>query len=68
VELLHTIDTALRDGRQLVFAADRTPAELSGLGPELSTRLAGGMVCQLESPDCKHALDSRTKFWPTIGD
>jgi chromosomal replication initiator protein len=51
VELLHTMDTALRDGRQLVFAADRPPAELSGLGTELSTRLAGGMVCSLEPPD-----------------
>ncbi|HTQ38703.1 MAG TPA: DnaA/Hda family protein [Pirellulales bacterium] len=51
VELLHTIDTALRDGRQLVFAADRAPAELTGLGTELSTRLAGGMVCSLEPPD-----------------
>ena len=28
VELLHTIDTLLREGRQLVFAADRPPAEL----------------------------------------
>src|SRR5262249_38898468 len=51
VELLHTIDAALRDGRQLVFAADRPPAELNGLGPELSTRLAGGMVCPMEAPD-----------------
>jgi chromosomal replication initiator protein len=51
VELLHTIDTALREGRQLVFAADRSPTELNGLGPELSTRLAGGMVCPLEPPD-----------------
>jgi chromosomal replication initiator protein len=51
VELLHTIDTAQREGRQLVFAADRTPSELNGLGTELSTRLAGGMVCSLESPD-----------------
>ncbi|HZZ29411.1 MAG TPA: DnaA/Hda family protein [Pirellulales bacterium] len=51
VELLHTIDTALREGRQLVFAADRPPAELTGLGTELSSRLASGMVCSLEAPD-----------------
>src|SRR5262245_41084947 len=31
VELVHTIDTLLRDGRQLVFAADRPPLELRGL-------------------------------------
>jgi chromosomal replication initiator protein len=50
VELLHTIDSLLREGRQLVFSADRQPSELSELGPELTTRLAGGMVCKLEAP------------------
>jgi len=48
VELLHTIDTLLRDGRQLVFAADRAPAELPGLGAEIINRLAGGLVCRVE--------------------
>ncbi|HEY4758947.1 MAG TPA: DnaA/Hda family protein, partial [Thermoguttaceae bacterium] len=51
VELLHTIDTLLRERRQLVFAADRSPAELAELGPELTTRLASGMVCRIEPPD-----------------
>src|SRR5262249_40547266 len=51
VELLHTIDSLLREGRQLVFSADRPPGELTELGPELTTRLAGGMVCRLEAPD-----------------
>jgi chromosomal replication initiator protein len=51
VELLHTIDTFLREGRQLVFAADRPPVELAELGPELTTRLTGGLVCRIEPPD-----------------
>jgi len=51
VELLHTVDTLLRDGRQLVFAADRSPAELTDLGPELTTRLESGMVCHIEPAD-----------------
>ncbi len=51
VELLHTIDTFLREGRQLAFAADRSPAELAELGPELTTRLTGGLVCRIEPPD-----------------
>ena len=50
-ELLHTIDTLMRDGRQLVFAADRPPAELPELGPELTTRLQSGMVCRIDPPD-----------------
>ncbi|HEY2412453.1 MAG TPA: DnaA/Hda family protein [Pirellulaceae bacterium] len=51
VELVHTIDTLLRANRQLVFAADRPLAELRGLGPELITRLSGGLVCTLEAAD-----------------
>ena len=50
-ELQHTIDTLLRAGRQLVFSADRSPAALKVLGPELISRLSGGMVCRLEPPE-----------------
>ena len=51
VELQHTMDTLLREGRQLVFTADRSPAELSGFGRELTARIAGGLVCRLEPAD-----------------
>jgi chromosomal replication initiator protein len=51
VELKHTVDTLLRDRRQLVFAADRPLAEISGLGPELLARISGGLVCRLEPPE-----------------
>lgn len=51
IELLHTVDTLMREGRQLVLAADRPPSELPELGPELTTRLQSGIVCRLEPPD-----------------
>jgi chromosomal replication initiator protein len=51
IELLHTVDTLLQEGRQLVLAADRAPGELKGLSPELVTRLRGGAICQIEPPD-----------------
>lgn len=50
-ELLHTVDTLLRDGRQLVFAADRAPSALKALGPELSARFSSGVVCKLDLPE-----------------
>jgi len=56
VELLHTIDTFLHEGRQLVFAADRAPADLPELGVELISRLSGGLVCRLEPPDFETRL------------
>jgi chromosomal replication initiator protein len=50
-ELVHTIDTLLREGRQLAFSLDRPPAELRALGQELVTRIAGGLICTLQPAD-----------------
>ena len=57
VELLYTMDTLLREGRQLVFAADRPPAELRPLGPEIITRLTGGLVCGMQAADYATRLE-----------
>ena len=51
VEMMNTVDTLLREGRQLVVAADRPPAEFSDFMPELVTRLSSGMVCRIEPPE-----------------
>jgi chromosomal replication initiator protein len=50
-ELLFTSDTLLREGRQLVFAADRSATELRGLSDELVARLSSGMACEIDPPD-----------------
>jgi len=51
LELLHTVDALLQEGRQVVVAADRAPADLAELGPELCARLQSGMICRIEPPD-----------------
>ena len=51
IELMNTVDTLLREGRQLVFAADRSPAELGKSMPELVARLSGGLVCGIDPPE-----------------
>ena len=51
VELQHTIDSVLRDGRQMVITADRPPNELGELGDEMVNRFTGGLVIRVESPD-----------------
>ena len=56
VELQNTIDALLREHRQLVLAADRSPAELSRFGPELTARFAGGLVCGIEPADSETRL------------
>ncbi|HEY4312548.1 MAG TPA: chromosomal replication initiator protein DnaA [Pirellulales bacterium] len=55
-ELLHTIDALTREGRQLVFTADRSPSALAGLGPELTARLSAGLVCRIDTPDYETRL------------
>jgi chromosomal replication initiator protein len=50
-ELLHTFDTMASEGRQLVLASDRGLQELRALGPELMSRLSGGLICEIEAPE-----------------
>jgi len=66
IELQHTIDSLLREGRQIVLSVDRPPAELTRLGPELVARMSGGLVCGLEHADeetrkgiLRHLAESR---------
>jgi chromosomal replication initiator protein len=56
VELLHTMNTLVDEGRQLVLAADRPPQELPELGSDVVQRLAGGMLCRLDRPDYEARL------------
>ena len=51
MEVQQTVDALHRQGRQMVFASDRDLTALDGLGPELLTRLRGGMTARIESPD-----------------
>ncbi|MCI0492808.1 MAG: DnaA/Hda family protein [Planctomycetes bacterium] len=50
-ELQHTVDTILAEGRQFVLGSDRGLAELRALGPELTSRLAGGLTCEISPPE-----------------
>lgn len=56
VELQHTVDTLIRSGRQIVFAADRTLGDLKNLGSELVARIGGGLVCGIDPADMQTRL------------
>ena len=53
IELLHTIDSNLRLGAQIVFSSDRSPAELDDLGPDLVARLSSGLACEMKPLDAE---------------
>jgi chromosomal replication initiator protein len=67
VELLFTVDTLLREGRQLVFATDRAPEQQPDLGAELIARLQGGLVCPVEAPEYEARLGIVRRFGQQLG-
>jgi len=50
-ELFHVFNALHSDGKQLVFASDRAPRELTGLEDRLRSRFEGGLVVEMQSPD-----------------
>ncbi len=50
-ELLHTVDHAMRSGKQVILTADRNLASLEGFGPELASRLQAGLSCEIQPPE-----------------
>lgn len=50
-ELLHTIDDVLTSGGRLVVAADRAPHMLDGIDQRLMSRLQGGLVAEIDTPE-----------------
>jgi chromosomal replication initiator protein len=50
-ELLYTLDSFAAEGRQVVLGSDRGLTELRALGPELISRLGGGLICELSPPE-----------------
>ena len=66
-ELLYTVDTLVAEGRQLVLASDRGLAELRALGPELVSRLAGGLICEIEPPEFATRLGIVRQLGDEIG-
>ena len=62
LEVHYTIDSLLRNGKQLVLAANRPPAELTDLGPDLTARMSAGLVCPLEPADLATRLEITKKY------
>lgn len=51
IELLHTFDDVMTHGGRLVVAADRLPHRLDGIDQRLLSRLAGGLVADIDPPE-----------------
>ena len=50
-EFCHTLNALIDDGRQVIVAADRPPADLESLEERVRSRLAGGLCVEMETLD-----------------
>ncbi len=50
-EFCHTLNALIDSGKQVVVAADRSPADLEGLEERVQSRLAGGLVVEIGALD-----------------
>ena len=57
-EFLNTVETLMREGKQILISSNRPLFDLDFLGEDLITRLSCGLNCPLEYPD----LDARQKI------
>jgi|AntRauTorckE6833_2_1112554.scaffolds.fasta_scaffold09840_2 chromosomal replication initiator protein len=50
-ELIHTFNALLDQGKQVIIAADKNPAEMEGLDERLRSRLGWGLVVDIQPAD-----------------
>ena len=57
-EFFHTFDSLMDKGSQIIISADRAPMKLDRVQDRIKSRLAGGLVVDIETPD----LDLKIKI------
>jgi chromosomal replication initiator protein len=57
-EFFHTFNSLMDKGSQIVISADRSPMKLDRVQERIKSRLAGGLVVDIEAPD----LELKTKI------
>ena len=50
-EFFHTFNSLIDKGSQIVISADRAPAKLDRVQERIKSRLAGGLVVDIDAPD-----------------
>lgn len=55
-EFLHTINELVESGARIVISADRAPQQLDAVDPRILSRLAGGLVADIQPADIELRL------------
>jgi len=73
-EFFHTFNSLMDKGSQIVISADRTPMKLDRVQERIKSRLAGGLVVDIDTPDLelkvkiikKRILETENQFKENI--
>jgi chromosomal replication initiator protein DnaA len=73
-ELLRLLNAMQGSGRQIVMSSDRPPAEIADVDERLITRLSGGLIVDIGTPDFETRIaimrakceERGVRFWPGV--
>ncbi|MSP33953.1 MAG: chromosomal replication initiator protein DnaA [Rickettsiales bacterium] len=56
-EFMHTFNSLVENGKQVVLVCDRSPSDLEAIDEKLKSRISGGMVLNFKNPDFADRLE-----------
>lgn len=54
---MHTFNSLVENGKQVVLVCDRSPSDLEAIDEKLKSRISGGMVLNFKNPDFADRLE-----------
>ena len=56
-EFMHTFNSLVENGKQVVLVCDRSPTDLEAIDEKLKSRISGGMILNFKNPDFADRLE-----------
>lgn len=56
-EFMHTFNSLVENGKQVVLVCDRSPSSLEAIDEKLKSRISGGMILNFKNPDFSDRLE-----------
>jgi len=56
-ELLHTLNSLIENGKQVVLVCDKSPGDINDIDEKLKSRISGGFIADFKCPDYETRLE-----------